>query len=170
MKSFNDLSHGIPRTGHPAAICPTLFDPTRAPEGKHVLYLHHYEPFYLRGGPERWDKVRQEVADGVLKTFQEHTTNMGPENILSRFICSPLDFSRWNPAWIEGDPSHIGQFLHQYLSNRPLPGWGQYKTPIDRLYLCGPSTHPGTGITGGGRATAQVLLADLGINFEKVIR
>ena len=33
-------------------------------------------------------------------------------------------------------------------------GWGRYRTPIRRLYLCGSGTHPGTGLTGGSGANA----------------
>jgi phytoene dehydrogenase-like protein len=35
--------------------------------------------------------------------------------------------------------------------------------------MCGASTHPGVGITGGGRATARVMMDDLGIDFKKAI-
>jgi phytoene dehydrogenase-like protein len=55
------------------------------------------------------------------------------------------------------------------MSNRPLPGWSGYKMPVERLYLCGPSTHPGTGINAGARAPANVIMKDLGIEFDKVI-
>jgi phytoene dehydrogenase-like protein len=40
------------------------------------------------------------------------------------------------------------------LTMRPLLGWGQYRTPIRDLYLCGSGTHPGTGLTGGSGANA----------------
>ena len=94
---------------------------------------------------------------------------MGSENILGRWIASPLDLERTNSAWVEGDLMHIGLFLSQYLSNRPLPGWGSYRTPVKNLYMCGSSTHPGAGVTGGGRASVQVVMEDLGIDFKQVI-
>ena len=121
------------------------------------------------GGPARWDEIKQEVADAVLETARQHTTNMGSENILGRWIASPLDFERTNPAWVAGDIMHTGLFLNQYLSNRPLPGWGNYRTPVKNLYMCGGSTHPGAGVTGGGRAAVQLIMEDLGIDFNKVI-
>jgi len=64
---------------------------------------------------------------------------------------------------------HIGVYLSQFLTNRPLPGWGQYKTPVKKLYMCGASTHPGGGVSGGGRAAAQVIMEDMGIDFKKVV-
>ena len=123
----------------------------------------------MKGGAARWDEIKEEVADGILKTLQNRATNMGNENILARCVFSPLDFERCNPSWPEADDFHIGSFLHQSFALRPLPEWGQYRTPIKRLYLCGCSAHPGASVTGGGRVAVQVVMEDLGIDFEKVI-
>ncbi len=169
LDGLTSMYRGNPRTGSPGILCSTLFDPTRAPAGKHTLWVNNQEPFYLKGGPQRWDEIKDNVTEGIIKTIRERTTNMGPENIIAQKTYTPLDFARWNPAWIEGDPSHIGGYLHQYMSNRPMPGWGSYKMPIDRLYMCGPSTHPGTGLNAGARAPANIILKDLGIAFDKVI-
>jgi phytoene dehydrogenase-like protein len=140
------------------------------PQGKHTLYLYHYEPYELAGGgAARWDEVRQEIADSVIQTSRKYITNLGSENILGRWMASPLDLERTNPAFINADCMHIGLFLSQYLSYRPLPGWGNYRTPVNNLYMCGASTHPGAGVTGGGRASVQVIMEDLGIDFKKVI-
>ena len=94
---------------------------------------------------------------------------MGDENILARTIISPLDLERWSPTYIGGDVMGLGSDLYQFLSNRPIPPLGQYRTPIEGLYICGPTAHPGGGITGGGRAPVQVVMEDLGIDFNKVI-
>jgi phytoene dehydrogenase-like protein len=170
LKTFEDYTHGIPNATMPLAVCATLVDPTRAPQGKHTLYLYHYEPYELAGGgAARWDEVRQEIADSVIQTSRKYITNLGPENILGRWMASPLDLERTNPAFINGDCMHIGLFLSQYLSYRPLPGWGNYRTPVNNLYMCGASTHPGAGVTGGGRASVQVIMEDLGIDFKEVI-
>jgi len=170
LRSFEEYVYGIPNAATPLVVTSTLADPTRAPEGRHTLYLYNYEPYNLRdGGPARWDEIKQKVADTILQATQEHTTNMGPENILGRWIASPLDLERINPAWVAGDLMHIGLFLSQYLSNRPLPGWSNYRTPVKNLYMCGSSTHPGGGVTGGGRAAAQLIMEELGIDFKKVV-
>jgi len=69
------------------------------------------------------------------------------------------------------DIGHIGLYSWQLGGNRPVPGWGQYKTPVPKLYMCGASTHPGSGVTGGsGRNSAQVILEDLGLDFDALIR
>jgi phytoene dehydrogenase-like protein len=51
--------------------------------------------------------------------------------------------------------------LDQILFMRPISGWAQYKTPIENLWLCGPGTHPGGGISGGsGRNAARQILKE----------
>jgi phytoene dehydrogenase-like protein len=54
------------------------------------------------------------------------------------------------------------------MGNRYLPGWG-YKTPVEKFWMCGPSCHPGGGVSGGGRAAVQPVMEALGIDFEEVI-
>lgn len=170
LRTFDEFAYGIPSSRIPLLGVPSITDPSRAPKGKHTLYLYHYEPYDLRdGGAAAWDKIREKVANDILDEVRKYTTNMGPENILSKWIMSPLDLERINPAMVGGDIMHIGAFVTQYFSNRPLAGWGRYKTPVKKLYMCGGSTHPGAGVTGGGRAAVQAIMEDLGIDFKKVI-
>lgn len=169
LLEFDGLRHGDLIFDMPLVVCQTLLDPTRAPEGKHTLYLYHYAPYDLSdGGPSKWDEIREEAADKVLETLQKQTKNMGKDNIIGRAIETPLDHSRRNLSSLEGDLTHFGMFFDQIMGNRPLPGWN-YKTPIDKLWMCGPSCHPGLGVNGGGRGQVQPVMEALGIDFEKVI-
>ncbi|MGD0856665.1 MAG: NAD(P)/FAD-dependent oxidoreductase [Dehalococcoidia bacterium] len=170
LRVFDEFKFGIPSTVMPMMVVGTLFDPTRAPQGKHSMYLYHYEPYDLKGGASRWDEIGQEIADGILATLQKHTTNMGANNIIGRWKQTPLDLERTNPAMVKGDLGEIGPMITQFFGNRPLPGWGKYRTPVKKLYMCGSSTHPGGGVTGGGRAAVQLIMEDLGLNFKKVIQ
>jgi phytoene dehydrogenase-like protein len=170
LRTFDEYTYGIPSTNMPLLVTATIFDPTRAPEGKHTLYLYQYEPYNLKdGGPSRWDEIKQEVADGILETARQCTTNLGADNVLGRWILSPFDVPRYFPSMLEGDIGHIALFLSQFFANRPLPGYGHYRTPIEKLYMCGASTHPGMGVSGGGRATVQVIMEDLGIDFKQLV-
>ena len=59
----------------------------------------------------------------------------------------------------------------QMFSLRPIPGYGDYRSPIDGLYLCGSGTHPGGGVMAvPGRNCASVVLGDarLGRMAERV--
>ena len=47
------------------------------------------------------------------------------------------------------------------FANRPLPGWADYRMPLDGLYLCGADTHPGGEVTGAnGYNAAHKVLED----------
>jgi beta-carotene ketolase (CrtO type) len=94
---------------------------------------------------------------------------MGPENILARVVHSPLDYARMNPNLVRGSVLGPAAVMYQFFSYRPIPALGQYRTPIDGLYLVGHATHPGGGITGGGRAMVQALMVDMGIDFDEVV-
>ena len=166
---FEDYNHGIPSASMPLLAIPTLHDPSRAPEGKHTIYIYHYEPYNLKdGGPARWDEIKEGIAERILRAVSEHIANLGRDNILGMNIMSPLDIERYNPSMQAGDILHIASFITQSYANRPLPGWGQYRTPVKNLYMCGASTHPGGGVTGGGRAAALAIMEDLDIDFRKV--
>ena len=168
--AFHALDLGYPRPDLSIGIVATKWDKTRAPKGKHTLYLYAFEPYDLKdGGAKKWDEVGQKVADDVLEHMRSITTNMGDDNILGRYFMTPLDLERHNPANVNGDFAHIGTFNWQNGGNRPLPGWHQYRMPVKKLYMCGPSTHPGMGVIGGGRAAVQVVMEDFGIDFEEVI-
>lgn len=173
-RMFDTLRYGeLPssKTGMaPFVVTPTVHDPTRAPQGKHTLYLWNYAPYWLKdGGPAKWDQIKEKFADDVLEWLRKYSTNMGPENILGRKIISPLDFARMNPNLVNGAVLGPGAFMYQFFSYRPIPELGQYRTPVEGLYLSGHATHPGGCIAGGGRATVQVIMSDLGIDFTDVI-
>lgn len=169
LQMYDDFRSGIPQTKDLGVGTPTLADPSRAPENKHVLFIWQHEPYLLRGGACRWDTAKTEIADGALNTLCGRAENLGPETILGRHVRTPLELERYNPSWIGGDGNHIGVSLSQLFSNRPLPGWGQYRTPVKRLYMAGASTHPGPGVSGGGRAAAVRVMEDLGVNVRKVL-
>lgn len=163
-KEFDRLKYGEPIWSMPSIAVPSRWDPGRAPAGQHTLYLLTYAPSVLADGD--WDARKEEIFDRVFATFCGLTTNMGPEQVLHRVVESPADSERFNSAWPGGDPGHLGSQLFQFMGYRPLPNMG-YRLPAEGFYLVGPSTHPGSGVTGGGRAGAQAILADLGLPFAE---
>lgn len=158
---------------HPSMVCITAtdFDSTRAPTGKATLYKYAFAPYNLDNrGAARWDEVKEETADWMLAYYRRFTTNMGPENIIARYVESPLDIERNSLSFLRGDISGIGRYLHQLLGRRPIPELGQYAVPgAEGLYLAGPFQHPGGGVNGGGRAVAIRIMKDLGLDFDKTI-
>ncbi|ACV21482.1 Uncharacterized conserved protein [Slackia heliotrinireducens] len=169
-REFDAYKYGEPWFTSPLSVTSTLWDPSLAPEGKHSLYLYSYQPYELKGGAQRWDEgMKEEVAGKVLEFIQSRATNMGPENIVGQYTMCPRDFERWNPSWIGGNFSHIGCYLNQNYGNRPFPEVQDNRLPLDHMYICGPSAFPGGGVIGGGRAVAQVVMEDLGIDFFDVV-
>jgi len=167
---FNGMSVGEPSPADsPMSLCSSQFDPTRSLHGEHTLYLYSFEPWDLYGDSKNWDKYGQEIADQKLEALRAVCTNMGDDNILNRFFHTPLDYAREKPSWLHGDFCHISQSIDQNLGGRPTQAMSRYKCPIERLYVGGASAYPGPTITGGGRAQAQVVFEDLGIDFDDVI-
>ncbi|HEY0640410.1 MAG TPA: NAD(P)/FAD-dependent oxidoreductase [Pseudonocardiaceae bacterium] len=162
LQTFDRLKYGLPIHNIPSIAVPSTWDPTRAPEGRHTLYLLSYAPAELAEGT--WDERKEELFDRVFDTFCAQTTNMSHDKVLARTVHSPVDTARFNASWPGGDPGHFGCQLFQFLGYRPLPNMG-YRLPADGFYLVGPSTHPGQGVTGGARAGAVAILADLGLEF-----
>ncbi|MBL8177662.1 MAG: NAD(P)/FAD-dependent oxidoreductase [Bryobacterales bacterium] len=146
--------------------CPTLFDPSQAPQGMHTAFWWEKLPFALDGDPRRWDAAKDAHGRRMLALWRQHAPNI-ESAVLDSFTRTALDTERDFPNMRTGDLL-IGAFTNdQYGYHRPFPGAGEYRAHIPGLYLCGSSSHPGGNITGlPGYNCAQVLLADQGIPFR----
>lgn len=166
-RDFDRFRYGeLPKNGGLVVASTTNFDPTRAPAGKATLYMYNFMPYALKdGGPEKWDEIKEQVADWMLDWYRLFTTNMGPENIIGRYVDSPLDIERSSPSFQRGDIFGAASFLSQFLGRRPTPALANYRVPgLDSFYLVGPFMHPGGGVIGGGRATAMKIIEDYRLN------
>ena len=140
-------------------VLQSVTDPSLAPPGKFTLSIFaQYTPYRLERGT--WDDRRDEVADTILATFSAYAPNLG-RAVEKRDVLSPLDMER---EW--GLPGgciwQTDMTPDQLFSLRPLPGWSRYRTPVEGLYLCGSSAHPGGGVTGApGRNAARAVLEDI---------
>ncbi|MGH7599662.1 MAG: phytoene desaturase family protein, partial [bacterium] len=139
-------------------VIPTVLDSSLAPAGKHVMSITmQYAPYELR--ESNWDESREKLGDHIISTLAEYAPNI-KEIILHRQVITPLDWER-DYALTEGCIFHGQMGLDQLLFMRPVAGFGQYRTPIENLYLCGAGTHPGGGVTGApGHNTALEILKD----------
>ncbi len=138
------------------ASLPSLTDPTLAPEGRHVMSVHvQFAPYHLKEGA--WEAKREELKDVVIRQLSDYAPGLN-SLILHAVVHTPADLEA-RFGLTEGNFNHGEMMLDQILFMRPVPGWAQYRTPIDGLYLCGPGTHPGGGISGlcGRNAAREVL-------------
>ncbi|MDG2361415.1 MAG: NAD(P)/FAD-dependent oxidoreductase [Hellea sp.] len=136
-------------------LIPTTLDKTLAPEGKHVasLFCQQFDP------DVDWDTNREEVAELIVDTVEIYAPGF-KNSILGKQIFSPLDLERVF-GLVKGDIMHGNMSLDQIFSARPMIGYGNYRSPIKNLYLCGAGTHPGGGVTGApGHNAAQEILVD----------
>jgi phytoene dehydrogenase-like protein len=134
---------------------PTAIDPSRAPAGKHVLWVQvRVLPARILGdaagaiAATSWDEAKSPYAERVLDILESHAPGLRGK-ILGRAIFSPLDLERENPNLIGGDNLSGSHHLDQNFFLRPVAGYSRYRTPVKNLYLCGASTWPGAG-TGAG--------------------
>ncbi len=170
-QAFRDLEYGYPRRDFVCYVGQHKVDPSRVPPGKSQMHLYAFAPYNLKdGGPKKWAEIGKDMAQKYLGDLRELTTNMSDDNIIGQHFFTPLDLERHNISMKNADIGHLGLYSWQLGGNRPIPGWGQYKTPVNKLYMSGASTHPGSGVTGGsGRNAAQVIFEDLGLDFDKAI-
>lgn len=143
---------------------PTTVDDSLAPAGQHIasLFCQQFSPDLPPGpdgAPRSWDDVREQVADHIIDCVTEHAPNF-KASVIARQIHSPLDLER-KFGLIGGDIFHGRMSLDQLYAARPILGHGDYRSPIDGLYMCGSGTHPGGGVTGApGHNAAREILAD----------
>ena len=149
---------GIPEELWVDCVVSSNADASLAPEGKHILTCFvQYVPYHLREG--NWDEKRDLLGDRVVKKIAEYAPNV-PGSIVARQVLTPLDLER-TYGLTEGNIFHGDLRLEQLFFMRPVPGWSQYRTPIEGLYLCGAGAHPGGGVTGApGRNAAHQALRD----------
>ncbi len=151
-------------------LCPTVADPTRAPDGRHTLKVVGFQPYELPGGPGRWDEIKEEVSARNLEQLRRFAPNLTDDVILARTVKSPLDLERANAHNWHGS-CHGGDMIpEQSGARRPVAGWAEHRMPIPGLYQTGSTTHPGGSVSAGpGRGAAMVMLRDLGTSLEEVV-
>lgn len=166
---YADIALGIPpRNPFLWTACWTLADPTRAPEGKHTFIIDTFVPNRLADGSD-WEDVKHDFAARLRAKLCEYTTNMGGEvgegNLLAEYIDTPVSIEAANPCLVGGTTNGGERLLSQTGYFRPLPGYSQYRGPLEGMYLTGASCHPGGGITAMGMVTANEILEDLDMNL-----
>jgi phytoene dehydrogenase-like protein len=173
LRVESDFHHGIVATDQPVllVLTPSVEDPSRAPEGKHMVKVINLQPYALREGPEKWDEIREEVAANNLEQLRQYAPNLTDDKILASEIRSPLDLERYNRHNWHGSCHGGDMGPSQSETLRPVPGYAQHRMPIPGLYQTGATTHPGGSVTGApGRNAAMVLLKDLGRDLDEMIK
>jgi phytoene dehydrogenase-like protein len=125
----------------------SVFDSTRAPEGKHTAWAYCHVP-----NGSRSDMTA--AIENQIERFAPGFKNL----ILAKHTMSPAQMEDYNPNYIGGDINggviDIGQ-----LFTRPALRCSPYKTSAKGIYICSASTPPGGGVHGmcGYNAAKKVL-------------
>jgi phytoene dehydrogenase-like protein len=162
-KAANEAERGmLPETPTICVGQPTALDPTRAPDGKAILWLQMPEaPRQVKGDAAgdidvpadgQWtEALRETYADRVEAILARHIE--GFDRIkLARRAYSPADLEAMNINLVGGDP--YGGFcgLDQFFLWRPFKHSVNHRTEVKNLWHIGASTHPGPGLGGGSGA------------------
>lgn len=133
---------------------PSLFDPTRAPAGRHTAWGYCHVP-------NGFDGDMHEAIESQIARFAPGFRDC----ILARRTTSPAQLEAWNANLIGGDVSGGAMTISQLLFRPTI--W-QYRTPVKGLYLCSASTPPGGGVHGMcGYYAAQTALRTLKISGRR---
>jgi phytoene dehydrogenase-like protein len=128
----------------------SLFDPSRAPDGKHTVWAYCHVP-------------NGSTCD-MAETIEAQIERFAPgfrDRILARTVHGPAAMERYNANYVGGDINGGVQDLFQHFT-RPVARITPYSTPVPGLFLCSSSTPPGGGVHGmcGYFAARAVLRAD----------
>ncbi len=133
---------------------PSLFDPTRAPAGKHTAWAYCHVP-NLAASPA--------PPAGMAERVEAQVERFAPgfrDRILARSVMAPADFEAHNANYVGGDVIGGVQDLAQFFA-RPVLSRRPHATPAAGIYLCSASTPPGGGVHGMcGYHAAQAVLRD----------
>lgn len=113
---------------------PTLFDPSRAPEGKHIAWAYCHVP--------------NGSSLDMLSRFESQIERFAPgfrECVLERHVSTPSSLEAMDANLVGGDVGGGLMNLRQLLFR---PTWRQYSTSAKDLYICSSSTPPGGGVHG----------------------
>jgi phytoene dehydrogenase-like protein len=153
--AFEACERGEPAIGFAELYFQTAYDPSVAPEGRHVMSAFcHYAPYELAEGS--WDERRDEIAGLILDEIAVHAPDVR-ECVEHAEVLGPPDIEA--RIGLTGGNIFQGAVMPSQMWDRRL----DHRTPVEGLYLCGAATHPGGSVIAlNGRNAAIALLEDAG--------
>jgi phytoene dehydrogenase-like protein len=145
-RAFQDAVSGAPARQPFADICiPSVFDPTLAPPGKHVISMFtQWVPHGFAAAPHTAEL--EAYADRLIAHLDELAPGFA-SSILHRQIIGPHTMET-TYGLVGGNIFHGELSASQLFHMRPAPGYADFTTPIRGLYHASSATHGGGGVTG----------------------
>ncbi|MCT9869581.1 phytoene desaturase family protein [Paenarthrobacter aurescens] len=129
---------------------PSVVDPTRAPEGRHVLWSYCHVPA----------NSTVDMAEAVTARIERYAPGFRDVVVASK-TTTAAQLSAYNENYVGGDFS-AGLLDLRGLVQRPVVSNNPWRTPMPGVYLCSSSTPPGPGVTGmPGYHAAKHALKDI---------
>jgi phytoene dehydrogenase-like protein len=156
----NEAERGLlPAEATIACGQPMAVDPSRGPKGSWILWLQLQElpPGRVKGdaaseidvGDGDWtEELREAYADRIVARLGGHIRNL-ERAAIRRIVLSPADIEAMNVNLVGGDIYGGSCALDQNFLFRPTPRLPGHRTPVERLWHIGASTHPGPGLGAG---------------------
>jgi beta-carotene ketolase (CrtO type) len=107
------------------------------------FYIQAPVPEYHLDGPEAVNNQKAEIDAAIVKAYSQVAGNVNSDTIVDYWANSPRDSEMRNVGLIAGNWYATRHCADQWWTQRPLPELARYRTPIDGLYLCHQTSHPG---------------------------
>jgi len=127
----------------------SIWDSSRAPEGKHIIGVEEFSAPKRFFSASRWQELRNEFENAIIREWQIYAPNMTRDNVIACRVVTPYDIELRHPNMHEGSIACGDMIISQMDRFRPTPELSNYKTPIKNFYLCSSACHNGVG-TGRG--------------------
>jgi phytoene dehydrogenase-like protein len=114
----------------------SLFDPSRAPDGKHTAWAYCHVPH--GSAVDMTDRIEMQI-ERFAPGFRDR--------VIGRHAMGPAELQRYNANYVGGDINGGIQDVRQ-LFTRPVARVVPYSTPLPGVYLCSSATPPGGGVHG----------------------
>jgi len=127
----------------------SIWDSSRAPEGKHIIGVEEFSAPKRFFSASRWQELRNEFENAIIREWQIYAPNMTRDNVIACRVVTPYDIELRHPNMHEGSIACGDMIISQMDRFRPTPELSNFKTPIKNFYLCSSACHNGVG-TGRG--------------------
>jgi len=127
----------------------SIWDSSRAPDGKHIIGVEEFSAPARFFSAARWQELRKEFEDAIIREWQIYAPNMTRDNVIACHWITPYDIQQYYPNMPSGSIACGDMITSQLDRFRPTPELSNYRTPIKNFYLCGSACHNGVG-TGRG--------------------
>lgn len=143
----------------------TIWDPSRAPDGKHLIGVEEFSAPTRFFTASQWQALRKKFEDAIIDQWQIYAPNMTRDNIIGCRVITPYDIELRRPNMHQGSIACGDMIASQMDRFRPTPELSGYKTPIKNFYLCSSAAHNGVG-TGRGSSynCFQIISKDFGLD------